>query len=497
MMRPGARSAISQTTPLKIVGGSEFGRYPKISIERTFNMRVSDGWLVPTPGYAALASALTSGTGRGIYWSTKLNSAIAVIGNGVYRFTPVQGGISGLTRIATISTVSGDVFIAESSTSNQIAICDKLNIYVYNYVNSTFVTASIDFLPGYISYINGYFLSVDLNSPKWRISNLNNATIWPVSSTPDGGGTGAFISKPDIPAAIVPVPGKSNVILILGSIGGEYWVNTGSQLFPFEKNIYIGVDFGTVNAATVSVNEDMIVWISSNQTSAPSIVVSKGGAIQRISTDGVDFRISQLAHPYSCYGFLYRDDDGHMIYQFTFDADDQSYIYDFNTGKFFNVSDEFRNYHIAKQAIFANNTHFFVSFEDSNVYEMNSKYTTYINQFHIDSTPGNPYTAVIPRRRQTGPYRLPNGSRFVVNNTPFLIEQGQYNNGNDRVDIAMSKDGGETWGNFFPVPMNPSGRRRRILNFPPLGAANDFSFCYDFWSFSRVVASDGVVSWYQ
>src|ERR1700722_18824100 len=73
--------------PLNIVGSSTFGRYPKISIEKTFNMFISDQWLVPYPGYMAsiLASSFMNGIeGRAIHTSTKLNRLVVVIDNNVY-----------------------------------------------------------------------------------------------------------------------------------------------------------------------------------------------------------------------------------------------------------------------------------------------------------------------------------------------------------------------------------------------------------------------------
>ena len=37
--------------PVNIVGGSTFGRYRKISSEKTYNMFITDEWLVNTAGY--------------------------------------------------------------------------------------------------------------------------------------------------------------------------------------------------------------------------------------------------------------------------------------------------------------------------------------------------------------------------------------------------------------------------------------------------------------
>jgi len=56
-----------QEVPLKIVGGNHFGRYPKISVEQTFNMIISDGALVEYAGYKNIKNLNPNQTGRSIY----------------------------------------------------------------------------------------------------------------------------------------------------------------------------------------------------------------------------------------------------------------------------------------------------------------------------------------------------------------------------------------------------------------------------------------------
>ena len=51
--------------PLNLSGSSTFGRYPKISIEKTYNMFESDGWLVCLGGYEKVLQLLPKGEGRG------------------------------------------------------------------------------------------------------------------------------------------------------------------------------------------------------------------------------------------------------------------------------------------------------------------------------------------------------------------------------------------------------------------------------------------------
>src|SRR4051812_45411192 len=97
-----------KTVPFPIVGGTKFGRYPKISNEQTFNMMISDDCLVDYPGYTAVAT-MDGDFGRGLERSTKYNHMIAVIGANVYTISPNLG----ISQIGTLETSTGDVFISE------------------------------------------------------------------------------------------------------------------------------------------------------------------------------------------------------------------------------------------------------------------------------------------------------------------------------------------------------------------------------------------------
>lgn len=80
---------ISEDVPIKTVGSSIFGRYPKISLEKTYNCIISDNFLVDYAGYinvlgqnseSMLPNPLNpNGVGRGEYHSTKINRVIAAV----------------------------------------------------------------------------------------------------------------------------------------------------------------------------------------------------------------------------------------------------------------------------------------------------------------------------------------------------------------------------------------------------------------------------------
>ena len=78
----------SQQVPVAVVGSSKFGLYPKINDERTYNMFISDEWLINYAGYQKVSNVVDDAEGRGLFHSIRGNFAIAVIGSAVYRFNP-------------------------------------------------------------------------------------------------------------------------------------------------------------------------------------------------------------------------------------------------------------------------------------------------------------------------------------------------------------------------------------------------------------------------
>ena len=549
MPAPNAQYQI-QEIPLKMVGGTHYGRYPKISLEETWNFIVSDGFLVPYAGYKNVLNIAPNLPGRGIYSSFRESMLIVVFGTLVYRINPTgqvqQDGTPIFTyaMIGMMYTDAGDVYIAENN-NGQICLTDGTYVYVYNYLNATFSTSNpasalnFDFpytSPGYIAFQNGNLIIACQDTTNWILSGENeagapDATVWTIS----GPTVGALQTKPDYVQAAVPVPGGANNLLLLGRNVAEVWQYTGTALFPYQRNNTANSDYGCINPATVSGLGNVIVWIGVNEQSGPTLMVYSGdiGHIEQISTDGIDYTMGNLTNPTNCTGFLYQQ-DGHLIYQFTFPSSNISYAYDFETKLFSNVTDENLNYHIARQIVYFNNTYYFVSLNGGNLYEFDTKFSN----AQYSSTDVRP----IPRIRITPPFRLPSQRPFIVKSLCFTIEQGEYNpieviedftggfqqiltesgaflaceNGDllcteeepetptntflipsNAVYMSISRDGGVNFGSTVEKFMNPTGVRKSRFIYQRLGRANDFTAQIRFVGLNRFVVTDGILEVYE
>lgn len=537
MVAPEARQNV-QEVPLKMVGGNHFGRYPKISQEQTWNMIVSDDGLVPYAGYQNVLTQSPLAEGRALYSSKTGNFMLAVWGAQAYTISPalVATAITG----GSLSTSKGDVFVAENN-NKEIALTDGIHIYVYNYGTSTFKTSTTGIpgpnefaipaaltSPGYISFQNGRLIVANTISTNWYLSAPNDALTWSSSAN----SVGALQSKPDRVQAAVPTPGGGNNLYLFGHNVVEQWQDVGAALFPYQRSSTFNVDYGTLNASSIAALDDYVVWISSNEQSGATLMAIEGNRATSISTDGIDFKLSQLTNPSNCTGFLFRQ-DGHVLYQFTFPDDNLSYAYDFNTKLFFNVSDENLGYHIARDVVFFNNQYYFVSLNGGNLYDFGTE--------HTDFDYGGTQIFEIPRIRIVPPIRLPSQRMFIIKSAGFAIENGQLNEittitnspasgdllstedlitittedgvdlsvestsgisytytfSSEAVDLSISRDGGESFGNAWRLNMNPTGKRRSRFIWQRLGQANDTTFQFRFCGYGRFVAFDGVVEIYQ
>jgi hypothetical protein len=282
--------------------------------------------------------------------------------------------------------------------------------------------------------------------------------------------------------------------------------------------------------STIAANEEFVCFLSQNENNAPSILVTNGASVERISSDGIDYLLQTITKPKESTAFFFRQ-DGHLFYQITFfnESDNLSLIYDFTTKKFFHVSDEDLNYHPARQVVYFNEKTYFVSLNDASIYQMGTEFITY-NYSLNTHLPGDD----IPRIRICKSIRRDDSSRFRVAQFTFWIEQGISDfylinpdeivcNGLlitetgghfivtqqgqnmlsqagscvevfniPRVDMSFSKNGNQSFSNVVGRNLNPKGHYINQVRWWRMGQANEFTTQLRFWGFQRFVVKDGV-----
>src|SRR6185369_9083844 len=143
-------------------------------------------------------------------------------------------------------------------------------------------------------------------------------------NNPSGiGYIGLLQTKPDNTQAVIRMPSKGNMILVMGSTVTEAWFDVGAQNFPYQRDNHMSIDYGCLNPATIASMDEIVVWLAQNEKSGPIVMYTRGGMPEKITTDGIDYLFSQLINPSDSQGFLYRQ-DGHLIYHLNFYTDNLS-----------------------------------------------------------------------------------------------------------------------------------------------------------------------------
>jgi len=461
--------------PINIVGGTNFARYPKITDEKTVNMMVTMSndiaTLVDNSGYCEQIH-FPGGEPRALYVSTRVNEIISVVGNIVY----VIDSNFGFRSVGRLDTFDGAVYIAEN-LAGQIGIVDGLSLYVYNYNLNTFARVSIpDVTPSYIAYLDTYFIITDANNAQWQISGSNNVKFDPTMI--------AFLqTAADNLQAVVPL---NRTLWVMGKKVSELWNDntTGYNAsgvgnpvsFPFQRNNSIAINYGVLSVPTICSEFQILVWLGYNASSGPTIVYTTGGAPEELSNDGLDYILKNvIQNPEMSWATL-RKENGHIIYQITFNHpnDNLSIQYDFSSRLWSNATDENQNFHIMKRTVFFNEQQYFINFDEQNP-------GLYLLSANLNTYNGN----IIPRIRICPPIRH-NDDTLIVRNIELQMEQGNPSEFK-YIDMSISKDGGERFGNTLRYTMLPSGYRKGRINFWNLGLANDLRLQFQFLSPGRFV----------
>ena len=527
-----------QQLPVNVVGSSTFGRYQKISSEKTYNMFISDGWIVNFAGYKRVLQLLPAGEGRGIFRSIRGNFLLVVVNSNVYRIDANLGAI----LIGAITTVTGAVFIDEN-LANQICIVDGQNYYIYQHSlppNLTVGAAVPGFIPNYVNFHNSFFLfgngDITGNGAAWF---AYSAAAGPNPTTLVLTSTLALQTKPDYAIAVVRIPSQSANVLVFGTAVVEVHTQVGGTL-NYRRVNTISVDYGCLSVDTIDAADSYVAWLGVNDSTGPVIMVYSGQGAAPISSDGIDYVMSTIRFPNES-SAMFRRVDGHLVYQLTFfnPADNLTLAYDFNTQKFYHLSDQALNYHPARDYAYFNQKTYMLSLNNASLYET----STDITVIDENISPANDPTQIfdMQRLRITENIMQEDSDKFIVNYLAITLEQG-----NDptvtglslnmidpvitesiftppdtqtitedgfeivtqdswhgagayvapyqpRVDLSISYDGGITWSATVSRELNPSGYRKNILNWNRLGACNSITFKFRFWGTNCFVVNNGII----
>jgi hypothetical protein len=446
---------------LQIVGGSNPGRFPKLSDEASWNLFPIEGGMMTYSGYESIGD-IGEGEGRAFYNSILGGFAIAIIGDTVWRvnsFSPLSAA-----NVGTLATSEGFCFIVENGNS-EIAISDGAAYYVYTYSTPVgFVSFDVGFIPTMLAESLGYIFVMGQGN-NFAYSKVNDALDFPLQNT------GSIGSD-----RISGCANFNDWIFVFGQRSTKAWRTVGAPINPFQLDTSQIYQYGCLNPNSIASDVGVLAWFGITKTGNASIMaIVGGGAPQTVTTDGFDYLFSQLFAPSDCSALMWKQ-DGHTFYQLTFfnPQDNWSIVVDFTTKMFFYVTNPSLNMHIAKEMINFNQKYYFLSFIDNSIYNISS-----------DIAGGD--GEIIPAIRVTPPWRQESYKLIRYNKLEVIAEQGI---GAQPMNMAVSftSDNGNTSFDMpATIPFAPQGVKNWTCRQFMLGASRERAFQFRFDGIGRFV----------
>lgn len=383
------------------------------------------------------------------------------------------------TYIASIDTASGYLSI-EANNNHQIGFVDGQSGYTYNTTTNVFsqITA-----PGFpprplnLGFLDGYGIIPSGESVEFQVSAFNDLTKW---SALDEAPIQSYQGL-NVGVGIV-----NRRVFFFKNQSTDVWYNAGSADFPLRPDRNLLFNYGALCTSSIKSGFGYLFWLSNDADGVGSVMVTEGNAPRRISNDAVDDLISSFTAPEDMDAYIYKE-NGRIFYQMSWTTDDVTIFYDLKMNAWYRkamlkrvpipgqpYSGKVR--HLSNCHAYFNGQHIVGSYKDSKVFSMSRDYPT---------NAGEP----MERKFITGHVFDPeNNNMLQINKIQLNMQQGLgesgigtgiYEDSNDdplinpQVYLALSRDGGESYGNGIPAPIGKIGQTKMRTIWRKKGQARD------------------------
>lgn len=453
-----------------------------------------------TPG-TSLAMTVQTGTEPSRLLYTYNDVMFGVFGDNVYRFNQP------LVRspLGSLNTTTGFVSIAGNNNSQgQVLFTDSGNGYLYNLTTNSFAeiplsgaSAGFPQFPTNVVFLDGYFVIPHANSRTYSISALNDGSKWDALDT-------AEIQA--YPGENVGVGVVNRRLFFFKTDSTEVWYNAGSADFPFRRDNTLLFNFGCLAAASIQSDFGYLFWLARDRNGVGSVMMTTGQQPEKISDEAIDNLIAGFTNPSDVNAYIYKD-IGHIFYVMNFTTDDKTIVYDVTMKVWHqmkmrktlfkeDVPYSGMTRHIGNCHAYFNNKHYIGSYKAPLLYEFSRSFSTnageqirrvricphffdenyrmlQISALQIDMQMG---IGLSGDSEQTSDW-ITDGGDFVITTDGDNLVWGGSSQGvgrNPKLFLRISRDGGNTFGNYHAASIGKIGERRARAIFRRLGVCRDF-----------------------
>jgi len=363
------------------------------------------------------------------------------------------------TARGTIGTSSGRVGLA-ANQGGQVMLTDGAKGYIYTIATTTLAEiADADYndTATTVVYHDGYFIVEKPNTAQFYISGADDGTAWDATD---------FATAEKSADNLVRVFDSTTEILLLGENSIEWWNNTGAADFPYERLSGGVAELGLEAKWSVTrFGEAGIMMLAANRDQGQVKVIKiEGFQYVTVSNPEIDTIFNRYTtSDATAFSYVH---EGHSFYQLNFPTDEKSWIYDGFTNLWSQVSYGANNErHRGEIGVNYLGQSYVTDYETGNLYRQESN-------LYADN--GVPFAAEVIGRHIFDEKPVQISRLWADVETGVGTEQGQ--GVAPMLTLAISKDGGHTYGNEKYCSLGAIGKYSTRAIFRRLGRGYDWTF---------------------
>jgi hypothetical protein len=443
----------TQHAQFDIMGGYSKEQYAEFDPQETINMFQVNGVnnkkaLFPSPGLRKEIEFVQSPGANGRNCYVFNDRVFAVVGSQVYSCRKSSTGLDH-SLIGNINTQIGHVGITNlglTLAQKQLVFADGVDAWIWKPVDSTFsqIAFGFDIKPIDITTFGSRIIALNGETGQLYYSDINDAASWDVLNILNA-------QNGDINVACATLGDR---LYAMGEVSVQkYAIRQGATLFPFIPAEPL-IEIGCASAASVAQNFGILVWLSQTDSGVGSVVATTGGEPEPISDQATDTALDEIGDVSDASGFLYKNENGHIMYRLNLTAGNRSFEYDFSTKKWNRpeyAKPKFPgNRHLGQKHVYFYSKHYVLDYSAPKLYEMSTLY-------------GDDDGVRIRRARISSIWEAPANKRININSVILRLKQGTGGDCNldeePLVFLEMSEDEGESYGNQLTADIGRIGRR--------------------------------------
>lgn len=416
-------------------------------------------------------SAVTNLPVRGFWELPGGTTALTVIAGFCYLITTSNPTATSfptltLTQVGQLLTTTGQVCIRDNNAGGYAVIVDGPYGYLYNIATRAFsqITDPAFLGADRVAYIDGWWI---FNRPGTQTFYTN----FPQFGT---GFNGTYFALKDgAPDNLVTIIENKQQLWLIGDKTTEIWYDAGGQYFAFQRLFGTLLQSGCKAKHSVSRynadGQDCLIWFGRSERGENVILRTHGFNTATISTPAFGDEVATYPITSDAIGYTYQEDT-HEFYVLTFPTADVTWVYD-NQSKLLHKRASYDPY---AQALHRHRSNCFMNFAGMRIvgdYQNGAIYQLTRSAYTDAGWP------IYAKRRSPHIWDKDERGRVFVASLEVEFRTGSGNQSglgsNPVVNLSISRDGGQTFNQPYPMPLGTVGQNKTRAMWRRLSFARD------------------------